>query len=80
VAMQAHHYPLQALLYSVALHRYLRRRMRGYAPERGLGASWYLFVRAVGFGAGRGIWHRQWPVALIEAIDAELAGAGRTAA
>ncbi|HEY6940327.1 UvrD-helicase domain-containing protein [Dokdonella sp.] len=79
-AMQAHHYPLQALLYSVALHRYLGRRMRGYAAERDLGASWYLFVRAVGFGTGLGVWHRRWPVALIEAIDAELAGGAKEAA
>ena len=28
------HYPLQALLYCVALHRYLRWRLPGYAPER----------------------------------------------
>ena len=26
------HYPLQALLYSVALHRYLRWRLPGYTP------------------------------------------------
>jgi exodeoxyribonuclease V beta subunit len=29
-AMAEHHYPLQALLYTVALHRYLRQRMDGY--------------------------------------------------
>jgi len=29
-AMSEHDYPLQALLYSVALHRYLRWRLRGY--------------------------------------------------
>ena len=28
------HYPLQALLYSVALHRYLRWRLPGYDPRR----------------------------------------------
>src|SRR5262249_16816966 len=31
-AMEGAHYPLQALLYSVALHRYLRWRQRGYDP------------------------------------------------
>ena len=35
--MAAAHYPLQALLYSVALHRYLRWRLPGYDPERHLG-------------------------------------------
>ncbi|TQM43430.1 UvrD-helicase domain-containing protein [Pseudonocardia cypriaca] len=46
-AMIAAHYPLQALLYSVALHRYLRWRLPGYAPERHLGGVLYLFVRGM---------------------------------
>jgi exodeoxyribonuclease V beta subunit len=46
-AMVAAHYPLQALLYSVALHRYLRWRLPGYAPERHLGGVLYLFVRGM---------------------------------
>ena len=41
------HYPLQALLYSVALHRYLRWRLPGYEPERNLGGVLYLFVRGM---------------------------------
>ena len=36
-AMTAAHYPLQALLYSVALHRLLRWRQPGYDPARHLG-------------------------------------------
>jgi exodeoxyribonuclease V beta subunit len=36
-AMAEHHYPLQALLYSVALHRYLRWRVPGYQPAVHLG-------------------------------------------
>jgi exodeoxyribonuclease V beta subunit len=46
-AMIASHYPLQALLYSVALHRYLRWRLPGYAPEHHLGGVLYLFVRGM---------------------------------
>ena len=46
-AMFAHHYPLQAVLYSVALHRYLRWRMPRYRPERHLGGVLYLFVRGM---------------------------------
>lgn len=74
-AMRAHHYPLQALLYSVAVHRYLRQRLRGYEPQRHLGESWYLFVRALGLAPAAGVWRRQWPPALIEALDALFAGA-----
>ncbi len=46
-AMIGAHYPLQALLYSVALHRYLRWRLPGYTPERHLGGVLYLFVRGM---------------------------------
>ncbi len=46
-AMVAAHYPLQSLLYAVALHRYLRWRLRGYTPERHLGGVLYLFVRGM---------------------------------
>ncbi len=47
VAMTEHHYPLQALLYSVALHRYLRWRLDGYEPARHLGGAAYLFLRGM---------------------------------
>ncbi len=73
-AMAEHHYALQALLYTVALHRYLRGRLNGYSPEHHLGESWYLFVRAIGIAPGAGVWRRRWPVALIEAIDDVFAG------
>ena len=45
--MVAAHYPLQALLYQVALHRYLRWRLPAYDPERNLGGVLYLFVRGM---------------------------------
>ncbi|CAN5330309.1 exodeoxyribonuclease V subunit beta [soil metagenome] len=46
-AMRHGHYPLQALLYSVALHRYLRWRLPGYDPARSLVGVLYLFVRGM---------------------------------
>ncbi len=45
--MQRRHYPLQALLYLVALHRYLRWRLPGYSPELHLGGVLYLFLRGM---------------------------------
>jgi exodeoxyribonuclease V beta subunit len=42
------HYPLQAILYCVALHRFLGSRLAGYDPERHLGGVGYLFVRGMG--------------------------------
>ncbi len=45
------HYGLQALLYTVALHRYLRWRLPGYDPDANLAGVLYLFVRGM-TGAG----------------------------
>lgn len=47
-AMMQAHYPLQALLYSVAVHRFLRWRQPGYDPAKHLGGVLYLFVRGMG--------------------------------
>ena len=46
-AMLHSDYPLQALLYSVVLHRFLRWRLPGYAPEKHLGGVMYLFLRGM---------------------------------
>ncbi|MGV8847159.1 UvrD-helicase domain-containing protein [Tessaracoccus sp.] len=46
-AMIQAHYPLQALLYCVALHRYLGWRLPGYDPDTHLGGAGYLFVRGM---------------------------------
>ena len=46
-AMMTAHYPLQALLYQVALHRYLRWRLPHYDPATHLGGVLYLFVRGM---------------------------------
>jgi exodeoxyribonuclease V beta subunit len=79
-AMRAHHYPLQALLYSVAVHRYLGQRVHDYEPGRHLGESWYLFVRALGLAPAAGVWRRQWPTALVVALDELFAGTAEHAA
>jgi exodeoxyribonuclease V beta subunit len=47
VAMQDAHYPLQAMLYMVGLHRFLRWRLRGYDPHAHLGGIAYLFLRGM---------------------------------
>ncbi|MEJ8277521.1 UvrD-helicase domain-containing protein [Pseudonocardia spirodelae] len=46
-AMTDAHYPLQALLYAVALHRFLRWRLPGYDPGTHLGGVGYLFLRGM---------------------------------
>jgi exodeoxyribonuclease V beta subunit len=46
-AMAEHGYHLQHLLYTVALDRYLRLRLRNYRYETHFGGVLYLFVRGV---------------------------------
>jgi exodeoxyribonuclease V beta subunit len=45
--MEHAHYPLQALFYLVALHRYLRWRLPSYDPEIHLAGVLYLFLRGM---------------------------------
>ena len=45
--MLHHHYPLQAHLYLVALHRHLRWRLPSYSPEQHLGGYVYCFLRGM---------------------------------
>lgn len=71
------HYPLQALIYSVALHRYLRWRMPDYQPGRHLGPVQYQFVRGmVGPHTPPGCGVVEWdvPSDLIVALSDLLAG------
>ncbi len=74
-AMDHSHYRLQALLYTVALHRFLRQRLPDYAPARHLGAYIYLFVRAAGLAPGAGVFVERFSDGLIHAVDAVLAEA-----
>ncbi len=46
-AMLHSDYPLQALLYSVVLHRYLRWRLPAYDPAVHLGGAVYLYLRGM---------------------------------
>ena len=57
-AIRAGGYPLQYLIYLVALHRYLATRLPGYDYERHVGGAFYLFVRGIDPAAGvrRGVY------------------------
>ncbi len=72
-AMDHSHYRLQALLYTVALHRFLRQRLPDYAPSKHLGAYIYMYVRAAGLASGAGVFVERFADALIHAVDAALA-------
>lgn len=80
-AMMQAHYPLQAMLYCVALHRYLSTRLPGYSASAHLGGVGYLFVRGMagpdtpvvaGTACGVMAWHP--PAPLVEAVSDLLEG------
>lgn len=82
-AMVDAHYPLQLLLYTVGLHRFLRWRLPGYDAERHLGGGVYLFVRGmcgpatpVVDGSPCGVMAWRPPTSLVVALSAALDGRG----
>ncbi len=82
-AMADADYPLQLLLYLVALHRFLRWRLPGYDPDRHLGGGLYLFVRGMSGpttpvldGAPAGVLAWRPPGSLVAALSTLLDGGG----
>ena len=72
--MSRAHYGLQALLYTVALHRYLRWRMPGYDPGRHLAGVLYLFLRGMAGEADAGVFAWRPPGSLVESLSDVLDG------
>jgi exodeoxyribonuclease V beta subunit len=85
-AMERAHYPLQALLYLTALHRYLRGRLPAYDAEQHLTGVLYLFLRGMSGpstprvdGQPCGVFAWRPPTPLIEDLS-DLLDRGGTAA
>ena len=83
-AMTHSSYPLQALLYAVVLHRFLRWRLPGYDPATHLGGVAYLYLRGlcgpatpVVDGQPCGVFAWTPPVALVEELSDLLDGGAR---
>lgn len=81
-AMVEGDYLLQALLYTVALHRELRLRVRGYRYDDHVGGFLYLFVRGLGVAAHvadepcPGVYADRFPAELVTAVDEALLAGG----
>jgi len=81
-AMNHSSYPLQALLYAVVLHRFLRWRIPAYSFTDHFGGVMYLFVRGMAGpatpavdGHPCGVFSWRPPGALVEAVSDLLDGA-----
>lgn len=73
--MIAHDYPLQYLIYSLALHRYLQLRLPDYDPEQHLGGAYYMFIRGMKPAwKDAGIFYDKPDLELLNALDRCLQG------
>jgi exodeoxyribonuclease V beta subunit len=84
-AMLHSDYPLQALLYVVVTHRYLRWRQPGYDPATHLGGVLYLYLRGMcgpdtptSGGHPAGVFGWQPPAALVVALSDLMDGRAST--
>jgi len=67
--MEAKMYPLQYLLYTVALNRYLEKRDPDYRYEQHFGGALYLFLRGIDAGRpGYGVFHDIPPAGLVREL------------
>ena len=79
--MTDHHYHLQALVYAVALQRWLQQRLPNYSHAQHFGGAVYLFVRGVrphwqqADGTPAGLHFFRAPQTLLDDVTALLAGA-----
>ncbi len=76
--MAAEDYWLQYLFYTIALHRYLGRRLPDYDYDRHMGGVYYLFLRGMDRASSpvTGVFHDRPAQALVEALDRLLGPAG----
>ncbi len=75
-AMLEHRYDLQYLIYTLALHRFLAGRIRGYDYDVHFGGVRYLFLRGMNpeNKPGTGVFSSRPPFALIDRLDKCCAG------
>jgi exodeoxyribonuclease V beta subunit len=75
-------YHLQALVYTVALHRLLRQRLPNYRYDAHVGGHLYLFLRGMAGaqtprpegGPCLGVWADRWPERTVVGLDCALSG------
>ncbi len=73
-AMADHHYFLQYYIYLVALHRYLKLRLKDYDYETHFGGVFYLFIRGMHpeFGSKFGVFYDRPLVSAISCLSDNL--------
>jgi exodeoxyribonuclease V beta subunit len=80
--MGRHAYHLQALIYTLALHRHLKMRLPDYDYDTHFGGHLYLFLRGMegenspklSHGGRLGVYQDRWPKDVVIALDEALSG------
>jgi exodeoxyribonuclease V beta subunit len=77
--MRRHHYVLQYLVYTLALHRYLTLRLPGYRYDDHFGGVYYLFVRGMHpeHAPGTGVFFDRPDQGLIQRLSSLLSDPGQ---
>jgi exodeoxyribonuclease V beta subunit len=70
VNMHKSYYDLQYLLYSLALHRYLKHRLPDYQIDKHFGGVYYLYLRGMQPNATTGVYAQALDQSLLTALDA----------
>ncbi len=74
-AMEEHDYHLQGVIYTLALHRWLRQRIKDYDYEKHIGGAVYLFLRGMDPNVpGSGVYYFKPDKAFIMALDDLFSG------
>lgn len=70
-SVRKHRYDLQYLIYTVAVHRYLRRRLPQYHYTTHFGGVYNLFLRGMrpAHGSRYGVWQDRPPYRLVDRLD-----------
>lgn len=73
-------YDLQYLLYSLAVHRYLKQRLKNYSYQAHFGGVYYLFLRGMrpASGASYGIYHNLPEWQLVSTLDEHILAVDNT--
>ena len=75
-AMEEHFYNLQSMIYTLALNRYLKLRVRGYSYKKDFGGILYVFLRGVdpAKGSHYGIYRDKPAQDVVERLSEEMMG------
>jgi exodeoxyribonuclease V beta subunit len=75
LAMTDHDYHLQAILYTLALHRWLKYKLPNYNYSTHIGGAYYLFIRGMSQTApGSGVYFVLPQQSMIEELDDLFSG------